>query len=145
MPRVRDLLYRFRPAGAPGSASATGVPVDRTAELLPLIERLAETERQCELIREQAQRDADAIRARHTEVARNVAVTARDDIEAERARAATQVRQQADRLAAAALMEARQEASQLQRRAAQRLPAYLARVVSVVDTLAGHEQPAGRP
>ena len=148
MPRVRDLLYRFRPAGAPGSASATGVPVDRTAdraaELLPLIERLAETERQRELIREQAQRDADAIRARHTEVARSVAATASDDVVAERARAATQVRQQADRLAAAALMDARQEASQVQRRAAQRMPAYLARVVSVVDALAGHEQPADR-
>jgi hypothetical protein len=24
MPRVRDLLYRFRPAGAPSSASAAG-------------------------------------------------------------------------------------------------------------------------
>jgi hypothetical protein len=149
MPRVRDLLYRFRPASAPGSASASGVPVDRAAdraaELLPLFERLAETERQCALIRAQAQRDADAIRARHTEVARSVAVTASDDVEAERARAATQVRQQADSVAAAALIDAQQEASQLQRRAAQRMPAYVALIVSVVDALAGHDQPVGRP
>jgi hypothetical protein len=110
-----------------------------------LFERLAETERQCALIREQAQRDADVIRARHTEMARSVAVTASDEVEAERARAATQVRQQADSVAATELMDARHEASQLQRRAAQRLPAYVARVVSVVDALAGHDQPVGRP
>ena len=149
MPRARDLLYRFRPAGAPGSASASGVPVDRVAgratELLPLFARLAETERQCAFIREQAHRDADAIRVRHSDVARSVAVTANDNVEAERVRAAAQVRQQADSAAAAALMDARQEASQLQRRAAQRLPAYVARVASVVEALAGHGQPVGRP
>jgi hypothetical protein len=149
MPRVRDLLYRFRPAGAPGSASASGVPVDRAAdraaELLPLFERLAETEHQCALIRQQAQHDAEAIRARHTEMARSVAVTASNDGEAERAQAATQVRQRADRVAAASLVDARKEASQLQRRAAQRMPLYVARVASVVDGLVGHDQPVGPP
>ena len=32
MPRVRDVLHRFSPAGAPGAASTAGVPVDRVAD-----------------------------------------------------------------------------------------------------------------
>ena len=40
MPRARDLLARFRPVGAPGTAAPAGVPVDRVAErrreLLPV-------------------------------------------------------------------------------------------------------------
>lgn len=40
MPRVRDLLYRFRPARAPGAAASAGVPVDRTAELTAELEPL---------------------------------------------------------------------------------------------------------
>jgi hypothetical protein len=40
MPRVRDLLYRFRPEGAPGAAAAAGVPADRAAELTAELEPL---------------------------------------------------------------------------------------------------------
>ena len=50
MPRVRDVLYRFRPAGAPGAASSAGVPVDRSAdlaaELEPVFALLADTEQE---------------------------------------------------------------------------------------------------
>ena len=71
MARVRDVLYRFRPAGAPGAASAAGVPVDRAAdlaaELEPLLAQLATTERTVAGIREQAIRDAAEIRARDVE------------------------------------------------------------------------------
>ena len=35
MPRSRDTLQRFRPAGTPGAASAAGIPVDRVAEPPP--------------------------------------------------------------------------------------------------------------
>jgi len=67
MPRVRDLLYRFRPSGAPGGASATGVPIDRAAtvaaELEPLFGQLAEVERRCDGIQDAASRDVAAINA----------------------------------------------------------------------------------
>ncbi len=49
MPRVRDWLDRFRPAGGPGAPSAAGVPTDRhaaaSAELAPVFAALAEAGR----------------------------------------------------------------------------------------------------
>jgi len=67
MPRVRDVLYRFRPSGAPGGASTSGVPIDRAAtvaaELEPLFGQLAEVERQCESIQDAARRDTAAVKA----------------------------------------------------------------------------------
>ena len=68
MPRVRDLLYRFRPSGAPGAATAAGVPVDRTAklaaELDPVFARLADTEEECAAILAEGRRRAEDIRRR---------------------------------------------------------------------------------
>lgn len=67
MPKVRDFLDRFRPAGTPGAAGAVGVPADRQAgaeaELAPAFAVLAEIERHCTEVRERAQRQA----ARQTE------------------------------------------------------------------------------
>lgn len=64
MPRARDFLARFRPAGIPGAAAATGVPADRLAEagaeLEPLFAMLADTEAEIDRIRAAAdQRIAD--------------------------------------------------------------------------------------
>jgi hypothetical protein len=76
MPRVRDFLYRFRPAGAPGAAAEAGVPIDRTAELTaelePLFASLARTERECANIRDHAKADAAAIRDQQADLARGV-------------------------------------------------------------------------
>ena len=52
MPRTRGLLQRFRGAGAPGAASAVGVPADRVAEtaaeLEPVFARLAPVQAEAE-------------------------------------------------------------------------------------------------
>lgn len=67
MPRVRDLLLRFRPTGAPGPAGPSGVPVDRTgelaAELAPVLAALAATEEECTALVEEGRREAGARRA----------------------------------------------------------------------------------
>ena len=38
VPRVSDLLYRFRPSGAPGAATQAGVPADRARDLAEELE-----------------------------------------------------------------------------------------------------------
>ena len=104
MPRVRDFLYRFRPAGAPGAAAAAAVPIDRTAELTaelkPLFASLARTERECADIRERADGDAVAIRAHAADRARGLLSVAEARTAAERAAAAATAQQRAESQAA---------------------------------------------
>ena len=92
MSRVRDVLHRFRPSGAPGAATAAGVPVDRAveaaAELEPVFALLEETQRECADILDRAGLDAAATRARDAERARAVLASGRALVEAERAAAA---------------------------------------------------------
>ncbi len=141
MPRVRDLLYRYRPAGAPGAASAAGVPVDRgadlAAELEPLFAQLAGTERACADIREQARHDTLGIRARDAERVRNVVAAAGERVEAERAATAAQLQQHAEAESATQVAAAEREAAELRDRATQRMPAYVQRVVGSVCELIG--------
>jgi hypothetical protein len=63
MPRSRDILQRFRPAGTPGPASSSGVPADRvaeaSAELEPVLALLAETQAEVSRIRRDAEREAE--------------------------------------------------------------------------------------
>lgn len=99
MPRVRDLLDRFRPAGAPGAASAVGVPADRrdalAAELEPVFAALQGVIARCAQMR----RDAVAECARREEAAahraRAMLAQARGEAEAERAAAAATLRRRA--------------------------------------------------
>lgn len=96
MPRVRDVLLRFRPSGAPGAATAAGVPVDRAnevaAELEPVFGLLAETERECARILEDAVAESAGIRARDTARARAVLASGQALVESERRSAATRSR-----------------------------------------------------
>lgn len=96
MPRVRDVLQRFRPSGAPGAATAAGVPVDRTgelaAELEPVFALLAETERECATLLDRAREEEAAIRARDAERARSIVATGRARLDAERAAATARSR-----------------------------------------------------
>ena len=63
MPRSRDTLQRFRPAGTPGAASAAGIPVDRvaeaSAELEPVLSLLADTQAEVAGLRRAAEREAE--------------------------------------------------------------------------------------
>ncbi|KAE8765526.1 hypothetical protein, partial [Georgenia thermotolerans] len=63
MPRARDILQRFRPAGTPGAAAPAGVPADRVtemaAELEPVLARLAEAQAEADQVRAAARQEAE--------------------------------------------------------------------------------------
>lgn len=136
MPRPRDLLQRFRLAGTPGAPAAAGVPADRvaevSAELEPVLARLADAEREAERLRAGA-RDEAARRVRDAaDRAQADLAAARLDADAEQADAAARVRSRADAELAAVLEEARTEADRTTRRAAERMPEYVDRVIAAL-------------
>jgi hypothetical protein len=139
MARVRDLLYRFRPAGTPGAASATGVPADRvanlTVELEPLFASLVATERERAAIIETAERDAAATRARDAERARGIVASARSRASAERAAVSAKVGQDAVVRSADRLAAADREAAKLREGATSRIPSYVTAVLASTRTL----------
>lgn len=139
MPRVRDLLYRFRPAGAPGAAGGTGVPVDRgTAaqeELEPLFALLAVTARDCTAIVAQAERDADARRNEDAERARGLVAQAREQVQPKRAAAAAALGRRLGADTADALAVAEREVLELRARVSQQAPDLVDRVVAAVRGL----------
>lgn len=148
MPRVRDLLYRFRPAGAPGPASAAAVPADhaadRAAELEPVFAVLAETEARCAALREEAGRAAQGRRDRARETARSLVQDAEARAPSERADAAARVAAEAAGESTATLDAAHAEAARLLERAAGRTPVWAARVADEVDQLIGGGAEASR-
>jgi hypothetical protein len=145
MPRVRELLDRFRPAGAPGAPSAAGVPADRRrdviAELEPVFARLVDVERECDALREQAEQDAAAIRQRGADDARAVLAAAETRSAAERAAAGVEVQHNAEAESAMRLAAAERAAQEIGDRAIPLMPAYVDRVLAAVAGLLGAEQP----
>ena len=141
MSRARDLLYRFRPAGAPGAASATGVPADRvadlTAELQPVFAELARSEQECADIVAEARRAAAQVHAEAADRAGGLVPAAREQVDGERAAAVARVRQRSAQESAAARVAAEQDAVQVRRRAGERMPSFVASVVTAVGELVG--------
>jgi hypothetical protein len=141
MPRARELLARFRPAGTPGAAAPAGVPADRVAELArelqPVFDELAGTEQEARDIRAAAAAEARLRRDRAGEQARSIVAEARRDAEARRAEAAARVLQEIERETTATLDAASREADVIARRAEQRYPAVVARVVTRVRDAGG--------
>lgn len=86
MPVATDLLHRFRPAGAPGSASVAGVPEDvadrRAAELAPVFAALATTHAQADRIRAGAEAEARRLEEDATRRAASLRAGAAQDAEA---------------------------------------------------------------
>jgi len=136
MVRARDILYRFRPAGAPGAAGAAGVPVDRAAdleaELAPVLALLADTEAACDALIEEARRRAAARHVRDLESVRAMAEAATSDAAAARAAAATATTQAAETELRTIRDTASMEAEELRRRASARVPDCAVRVVELV-------------
>lgn len=150
MPRSRDLLARFRPAGTPGAAAATGVPADRvaerSAELEPVLAQLADTETEVARLLTEASAEAERRRAEGDARARAVVAAARQQAEAERADAAGRVRRQGEGESAEIAEAARREADDIGRRADARTPGLVARVVATVRADLGFDdQPARAP
>lgn len=146
MPRSRDFLERFRPAGTPGAAAKTGVPADRVAELSaelePVLALLADAERQADAIRAEAQRESERVRRRADEHARVLVATARRDAEAERSDAAARVTKRAETETAETLAAAERDAAEVRRRGAELMPAYVDQVVAAVRAAAAWTAPA---
>jgi hypothetical protein len=113
LPHLGDFLNRFRPAGAPGAASQVGVPADRaaelSAELSPVLARLAATEAECAWIIADANDDARRITDEAQGQAARIAADGRRRAQLARAEAAAGV-----------LTAARAQASQAEWTAAER-------------------------
>ena len=145
MPRVRDVLYRFSPAGAPGAASSAGVPVDRladrSAELAPVFALLTGTEQECREILEAGEREAAAVRAEAEQRARAVVAAARAQVELERAAVVSRALQQEAAERALSLDAATGAADELRERAARQLPSFVADAVTRVLAMLEEPQP----
>jgi hypothetical protein len=149
VPRVRDVLYRFRPAGTPGAASASGVPSDRRAdaadELEPVLARLASTEHECDVILRRARQDAAEMGERDAEAARAITAAAAERASVERAAAAADVRRESAEESAAAVAAAQEEAARLHDRAQQRLPVFVDHIVGSIMTILDEGQRPAPP
>ncbi|HET8660859.1 MAG TPA: hypothetical protein VFM55_17885 [Micromonosporaceae bacterium] len=136
MSRVRELLERFRPAGAPGAASGAGAPADRRAgveaELEPVFAALDEAQRECARIREDAAVRAAARRAEAADRARAVVARARADSQAERAAAAAETRRRGQHEIASIISHAEESAEAVRRSAQRRQADLVDRVVDMV-------------
>jgi hypothetical protein len=141
VPRVRDLLYRFRPAAAPGSASAAGVPADRerdlAAELEPVFASLADTHRECADIVERSRLEAARISAEGAARAEAIRTAGRARVAAERAATAAAVCDVGSAEVSAASAEVDRLIDRLHERAEQLLPSYVDAVVESVRALVG--------
>jgi hypothetical protein len=151
MPRVRDLLYRLRPSGAPGAANPPGVPADRAREaadeLAPVFGLLEPVETECQGIVAAAQHDAEARRAHDREVARDLMASAEARVPAEREAARARARRSADERAAAAAGRGEASAEQVRRRCEEQLPHHVDLVLARVWELVNEPgaQPATEP
>lgn len=139
MPRVRDLLYRLRPSGAPGTANPPGVPADRAREaadeLAPVFALLEPVEAECRRIVAAAQQDAESQRTHDREVARDLLASARARVPVEREAARAQARRTAEERVAAAAGRGQASVDQVRRRSEEQLPDYVDLVATRVWTL----------
>ena len=151
MPQLRAFLDRFRPAGAPGAAAGTAVPVDRSrqleAELAPVLALLDGMDAECARVVAQAHRDAERIVAAAREVAAAQLADADRRARAERDEAAQEVLAAARAEAVGTVARAHQQALQVRELAEQRIPALVGRAVGLVRALQAEPSAsaAGRP
>ncbi len=139
MPQLRAFLDRFRPAGAPGAAARTAVPVDRSreleAELVPVLALLDGVDAECARVVAQARRDAERIVAAAREVAAAQVGDADRRARAGRDEAAQEVLAAARAEAVGTVARAGRQASQVRELAGQRIPPLVSRAVGLVRAL----------
>lgn len=135
MPRPRDILQRFRPAGTPGAATPTGVPADRVAEvaaeLEPVLALLADAVQEADRVRAEGRAEAERRRQRSAEQAGALVASAHRQAQAARSDAALQAARDVEAEAATTLAEAERAAAAVRQRAAERLPRYVDRAVAM--------------
>jgi hypothetical protein len=136
VPGVREWLDRFRPAGAPGAATATGVPVDRraaaVAELEPVFAALAEDVERAGRLRDAMTAEAARRRAAGRDAARALIADARASAPTERAAEEVRLRQLVTARLQARRELASTQAQEVRDRAARRRPALVAQIVARV-------------
>jgi vacuolar-type H+-ATPase subunit H len=139
VPQLRAFPDRFRPAGAPGAAARSAVPVDRSreleAELAPVLALLDSVDAECARVVAQARRDAARIVAAAREVATAQLGDAERRARAGRDEAAQEVLAAARAEAADTVACASRQALQVRELAAQRIPALVSRAVGLVRAL----------
>ena len=141
MPRVRDLLYRFRPLGSPGSATRAGVPADRERvladELEPVFASLSSTLADCRATVAEGLRHAAQVQAR--DAADVEQLLASSEARAATARAAAKLERQAEVGPEAERLDVAADAqlAGLRRRVGERLPTYREQVAASVEALLG--------
>jgi hypothetical protein len=117
MPGMRDFLERLRPTGTPGTAALAGVPADRVAELAaelqPVLDRVADAEREATGIRDRAHHEAARRRDEGVARARAVVEEARRGADAERRSEAATARTRAAQEAADLMAQAADEAARI--------------------------------
>jgi len=133
---VRDLLERFRPAGAPGAATPAGVPSDRKAalsdELAPVLALLADTEQECARIRREGDDLARRVRADAAARAAATLSAGHDRAEATRAEVAELEHRRSRVEAERELSQAHRTIASIDRTSRSQVPDLVARVVDAV-------------
>lgn len=148
MPSTRDLLQRFRPAGAPGAATATGVPADRSherdTELAGVFALLEETVAQAEAVRGAVTTQARQRRDRAREQALAKVAQARLDAEALRTQTVAQARDAISSSRRQNKDEAEQHGREIEREAERTRDQDVVRVVAAVrDLVLGPDRAGG--
>lgn len=148
----RELLLRFRPAGAPGGAAGVGVPVDAEhtapSELAPVLAALAPTLAACARIRDEASAAAARMVADADAQVRAVESQAELDAAAARAAAAADVRRRTDDATRRTIAAARAQADEVLRVGLTRVPSLIDEVLAELSEdlcRAGHALPAPDP
>jgi hypothetical protein len=138
MPRTRELLERFRPSGTPGAAAGRGVPGDhvteRSAELEPVLDLLADTLATCRQIRAEAERESERLRRSGHDRALAAEAAAHRQAESVRVEAAVEATRRATRETDAVRKQARAEAEAVRTRAEARMQDYVGSVLAEVRT-----------
>lgn len=138
MPNVRDILSRFRPAGAPG-ASRAAVPVDRRrqleSELSPVLVLLDGPSAECAGVIAAAERDAEHIVGAARGEAARIVSDARQRAAARAAELVQEAMAAARTQASAITAAGAAEAAAIAERAGLRLPALADRAVASVRDL----------
>jgi vacuolar-type H+-ATPase subunit H len=131
---VRDFLERLRPSGTPGAATVSAVPADRvgerSAEIEPVLARLAAVQAQGAAIRQAAEVEAQQRKDAAAEQARALVATAHREAEAERQMVAATTRARAEKESRDLLADATQEASAVARAAGARQSSFADRVLT---------------
>jgi hypothetical protein len=112
------------------------VPADRVAELSaelePVLARLAAAQEEAMRIRAEARQEAERRRQAAAEDASALVAAAHRQVAAERADAALDLARRAEQETAVTLATAERDVMTVRRRAAERMPVYVERVVSAV-------------